>query len=401
MSTLTAMKPIKLTFFSNFLNHHQKPLCDRFQQLLGNNFKFVSTMKMPSRFVESGYSDFSDVTYNLNAYESATAKKEAIMLGLTSDVVISGSAPELFLKKRFKANKLTFRYGERDFKKGEYQKFDLRRIVWYLYLHTRLRNRNVYMLCNSAFKPNDMKWVYAYPDKMFKWGYFPKVDSLDIEGILQEKRGVTVKLLYVSRLIKWKQPNLVITMADLLKKKGCEFTLDIIGSGSLEDEMKSQVSNLDLNDCVTFIGNMPNENVLQLMQSSNICIFASNRNEGWGAITNEAMANGCTIVASNEIGSAPYLIKNNVNGLVFESKNSQDLFEKVQKLIADRNLSETLARRAYQTILTNWSPENAAQRFIELSLGLLKGEQLKMDEGPCSKAEATPYDWYLKNKETI
>lgn len=76
---------------------------------------------------------------------------------------------------------------------------------------------------------------------------------------------------------------------------------------------------MNVGDCVSLIGNMPNDEILALMQKSHIFIFTSDRNEGWGAVLNEAMSNGCAVVASNMIGAAPYLIKQGENGYIFKS----------------------------------------------------------------------------------
>lgn len=46
-----------------------------------------------------------------------------------------------------------------------------------------------------------------------------------------------------------------------------------------------------------------------MMRESHIFIFTSDRGEGWGVVLSEAMANGCTVVASNKIGAAPFLVK--------------------------------------------------------------------------------------------
>ena len=83
------------------------------------------------------------------------------------------------------------------------------------------------------------------------------------------------------------------------------------------------------------------------MQTSHAFFFSSDRNEGWGAVANEAMSNGCTLVASHTIGAVPYLVKPNVNGMVFESENTEDASRKLEKLIIDRDLCEKLALNAY------------------------------------------------------
>ncbi len=49
-------------------------------------------------------------------------------------------------------------------------------MLGYLLLnHSRYRNKNVYMLCASAYTSADFSLVGAYRNKSYKWGYFPEV----------------------------------------------------------------------------------------------------------------------------------------------------------------------------------------------------------------------------------
>lgn len=357
----------------------------------------MSTIKIPQQFIKSGYDDLSTVPYNINSYQGTHSYKEALRLGLESDIVITGSAPEEFIKTRLAADKITFRYGERDFKKGNYQKFDPRVFRNLFLKHTRYRRKNLYMLCNSGYKANDMAWVFAYPKKIFKWGYFPATKHLDVDSLIDNKKGnKTLKLLYVSRLIAWKHPEMALELANRLNQHRYDFSLDIIGSGPLENKLKQMSADLNLKKTVNFLGNMANQEVVNKMRDANIFIFTSDRNEGWGAVANEAMGSACALVASHMIGAMPFLINNGVNGLIFKSKDNDDLFVKVQKLMEDRNLCEQLGRNAYTTITTSWSAKTASHNFLLFAQGLLDKQSIEILEGPCSAAHPTSKNWYKK-----
>ena len=142
----------------------------------------------------------------------------------------------------------------------------------------------------------------------------------------------------------------------------------------------------NLEGYVNIIGNKPNNEVLKMMRESHIFIFTSDRGEGWGAVLNEAMGSGCTVVASHEIGAVPFLIKDGINGLIFQSKNDASLAEKVEYLILNESEREKMAVEAYETIIDTWSPENAAKQFLRLSSYILNIDNGKINDGPCSKA---------------
>ena len=138
----------------------------------------------------------------------------------------------------------------------------------------------------------------------------------------------------------------------------------------------------------SFKGNLPNDEILQQMRIHNIFIFTSDRHEGWGAVLNEAMSNGCAVVASNRIGSVPFLLKNKVNGLIFKSGDIDSLFSNVKCLMDNPDQVEIYARNAYHTMSTEWSPQNAALSLINL-IDVIENENLKQYEkqdGPCSWA---------------
>ena len=80
------------------------------------------------------------------------------------------------------------------------------------------------------------------------------------------------------------------------------------------------------------------------MRNHDIFIFTSDRQEGWGAVLNEAMDSGSTVVASDAIGSSPFLIKDGQNGFLFKSENHKSLYQKVAYLIDNPLPAEVLRK---------------------------------------------------------
>ena len=59
------------------------------------------------------------------------------------------------------------------------------------------------------------------------------------------------------------------------------------------------------------------------MKKHHIYCLTSDKNEGWGAVLNEAMSSGCCPVSSIEAGATPYLVKDGVNGFSFDLKKKK------------------------------------------------------------------------------
>ncbi len=375
-----------LTFITNFINHHQVPVADEFYNTPGLNYTFIATMAPLELYLKTGYPDFSNKPYLLKAYENEENYKKAMELAEKSDVVIIGAASDEFIKERLKQNKLTFRYDERWLRNG-YHSLLSPRAWWNIYkAHAKYRDKELYMLCASAYTAFDASLFFSYPNKCYKWGYFTKVEELDIEKVVQEKRNKTIEILWVARFLDCKHPELPVKLAKNLKDKGYEFQVKMVGSGELIKKTEHLIGKLGVGDCVSLIGNMPNDEILSLMKQSHIFVFTSDRKEGWGAVLNEAMSNGCAVVASNMVGAAPYLIEHGENGFLFKSLDLDSLTEQVEFLLNNKLLRDKLSINAYKSMREIWSPKNAASNFLKLTDSILKNEIVEIEIGPCCKA---------------
>ena len=97
------------------------------------------------------------------------------------------------------------------------------------------------------------------------------------------------------------------------------------------------------------------------------------------------MSNACAVVANREIGSVPYLIKNGKNGLVYDRKDKNSLYNCAKKLIVNKSLRETLGKNAYDTIKNVWNAEVAADRLLTIVDSINNGTTVPYTTGPCSK----------------
>lgn len=217
------------------------------------------------------------------------------------------------------------------------------------------------------------------PDWLKKGGYSSG------KTLLKAKHSDTIRIMWCARFLDLKHPELAIMLAEQLKRMSYNFVIDMFGSGVELERTKELAELLNVMDVVKFRGNMPNDEILKQLREHDIFIFTSDRNEGWGAVANEAMSNGCAFVGSDKIGSVPFLVKDGVNGLVFKSGDLKDLTCKVKLLIENQSLREKLSKNAYQTMQNEWSPQVAAKRFIELCGSLMLGNDVAFNDGPCSK----------------
>lgn len=388
-----------ITFVTNYVHHHQLPVADELYKLVGSDYKYIASEPLPDWLVKGGYDPSLDRPYIIRPYQSDEEMKRARNLIDESDVVIMGAAPVSWAYARKKANKVTFHYSERWLKNLSLRVFSPRGIYFRLKNFTQFRNKRTYMLCASAFTAKDVRWYLSFPHKCFKWGYFTKVEKIDesnIEGVVSQietPQGVSIPknatILWCARFLELKHPELPVLLAERLKKKGYSFCIDMYGSGEKLEEIKKMAETLGVEDVVNFCGNVPNEEMLRVMRNHEIFLFTSDRNEGWGAVLNESMSNGCAVVGSDEIGSVPFLIQDGKNGLVFKSKSIDSLYSKVSYLLDNPKDCARIRREALKTMQKTWSPQSAAKAFFNLASYAIRNEldNYKVTEGPASWAK--------------
>lgn len=368
-----------LAFVSNFLNHHQIPICTELKKRV-DSFYFISTQSCGSQ----GYQVPIEADYVIH-YDEESEKNRAIDIIINSDVVIFGACPNDLIARRMADNKLSFLYSERFFKLGTWRRFIPlirkkidNRIIKY-------RDNQLYPLCASAYLPLDLSYFGFDNEKCFKWGYFPELKIHEsIKRVLDNKQCKSI--LWVSRFIPLKHPEYVIKLARRLKAEGYVFNINMIGDGDLKCEIESLINKYDLHQCVHLLGSKSHDEVMQYMEKSSIFLFTSDCHEGWGAVMNEAMNSGCAIVANRMVGSVPYLIKEKETGLSYNNQ-CEDMIEKVKFLLDNERICEKMGQNAYEYLLNGWSPEVAAERFVGLATALLNSTRAELiKDGVCSAA---------------
>ena len=297
----------------------------------------------------------------------------------------------LLLLKGLKAGKLIFRYQERPSKNGsESLKLLPRLLRWHTW---NPPGKPVHLLCASAYAAGDYAKMGLFRGKAYKWGYFPETRLYDIRALLAQKEAGSI--FWAGRFLDWKHPDDALRVAARLRDDGYNFTLRIAGAGVLEPQLRAMVSELHLDGCVQLLGSLRPEQVRCEMERSRIFLLTSDRREGWGAVLNEAMNSGCAVVASDAVGATPFLVKDGVNGSVYHSGDTQELYEKVRRLLDDTAAQERLGSAAYRTISGLWNAETAAERLLQLSQALLDGQDAHklFADGPCSPAHPLREDW--------
>lgn len=372
---------MKIVFVSNYYNHHQSALSQAFYNYSHGEYRFIQTVPMEEERIKMGWGEDLP-NFVIESYRDKETFQKCIELIFNADVVIVGGCHEVekLVHKRIKANKLTFRYSERIYKNWKNRLTIPLRFIKYHWANSK----NTYLLCASAYAAKDYALTGNFIGKAYKWGYFPAVKKYEnIEKLIADKTPVSI--LWVARLIELKHPELPIKIAKSLKESGYKFQLSLIGNGELESKIREMIKSEDVEDCVTMLGAMKPEEVRKHMEQSEIFLFTSDFNEGWGAVLNESMNSACAVVASHAIGSVPFLINDGENGFIYKNGDEDDLFNKVKFLLDNSEKRKEMSLKAYKTMTEIWNAENAVKKLLNLVESLNKNEGFTVRNEPCEK----------------
>lgn len=384
---------MKVTFVSNYINHHQIPVSNVLYEHLGAEYTFIQTEPMEEERIKLGWNPEEVPEYVKYAYEESELCRQLI---IDSDVVIwGGLEEEEMLRPRLQAGKPVIRYSERLYKEAQWKAISPKGLRKKYLDHTRYRKAPVYMLCSGAFVASDFHIVRAYPNKMFKWGYFPECKKYDLDALMAGKEemsagnGGKTEILWAARFIDWKHPELVVQLAKELKYQGKSFHIAMIGDGELRPKVEEMIAAEELEDVISLTGSQTPVQVRSAMENASVFLMTSDRKEGWGAVMNEAMNSGCAVVADRMEGATLFLMKQGENGFWYKDASAKCLADLVGRLLEDKKLRETIGRNAYKTIADLWNARVAAERLLKMCETVAAGKEPEMlwTQGPCSKAE--------------
>lgn len=184
--------------------------------------------------------------------------------------------------------------------------------------------------------------------------------SLNIEA----KKDSQINLLFVGRLEKQKS---VATLIKSIKRYidndlETKLHLDILGDGSLREELEKLVLDLRIQNIISFRGEQKNVN--NYYAKADIFVLPSIW-EGFGIVILEAFRAKIAVIASNIEGPAE-LIKDNYNGLLFEPKNEMQLTEKIIFLIKNEAKRKEIAEKGFNSFSKKYTIENYVKELNKL-----------------------------------
>ncbi len=176
------------------------------------------------------------------------------------------------------------------------------------------------------------KHIVKYP--------FTSVEKSDVlANPLSEKEKSTLKIK-----LNIKEKKAILGVGQFIHRKGWDILLNsldgipndvgiYIMSGEPTEEYLEIVKRKNLSN-VHFIKLNNNDDLYSYYKASDLFVLPT-REDIWGLVINEAMANGLPIITTDKCVSASELVIDGINGYIVTSENIESLNEKICQLISD------------------------------------------------------------------
>lgn len=162
------------------------------------------------------------------------------------------------------------------------------------------------------------------------------------------------KILYLGGVNKNKGIDTLIDAFNLLNRKDIELVVG--GKGPHLIEMKQKVHNLNLDDRITFLGYVPEEEMRKIYNSCDLFVFPSRL--GFGLMIFEAIAAGLPCIMSGTDDNKEIF---GDKGIFCDQEDPNDIKNKIERLIGDEEHMRKSLKAQYEIVKKHTSLEIARQ----------------------------------------
>jgi glycosyltransferase involved in cell wall biosynthesis len=180
-------------------------------------------------------------------------------------------------------------------------------------------------------------------------------------GISTDQRVV----LYVGRL----EPNkgLHYLLEAFQQLRSDNVILLFAGEGSEKERLQRQIAESGMTEKVRFANYVPPDQTLPYYAFAYVLVLPSittrNSKETWGLVVNEAMNQGCPVIATQAVGAAAGgLVQDGTNGLVVPERDPRALAAALHHLLDEPALRKRMSQNS-RTIVAGWDNEHMVLGF--------------------------------------
>ncbi|MFZ2663916.1 MAG: glycosyltransferase family 4 protein, partial [Patescibacteria group bacterium] len=163
-------------------------------------------------------------------------------------------------------------------------------------------------------------------------------NGIDLYPYVKTER-VDNQIFFIGRLIEIKGLEVLIKSIALLTDKSPDIKLFIAGAGSAEytNLLKNLVKKLNLNNNISFLGKISEDQKYKLYRESSFCVFPSFAKEGVLTTMLEASTQYCPVITTKSCGMVDFIISEKF-GLLAKPRNEMSLAQKIERFLTNSTL---------------------------------------------------------------
>jgi glycosyltransferase involved in cell wall biosynthesis len=172
-------------------------------------------------------------------------------------------------------------------------------------------------------------------------------------------------ILYASKLQRRKRPGDLLEAYVKLSPNGTMEPrpyLLFVGDGEERHGLEQRVRRLGWRS-ILFLGFKTQSELPRYYDLCDVFVLPS-AHEPWGLVVNEAMNAAKPIVVSDQVGCAPDLVRDGVNGFVFPAGDIGALAERLRRLTEDPELARRMGEESLR-IIDKWNFDADVQGLLE------------------------------------
>lgn len=192
-------------------------------------------------------------------------------------------------------------------------------------------------------------------------------------------------LLFVGRMMWYKGIALKLKALKLLRERGFEFRMIFVGDGEDIEEIKAEVNEYGLCDCVHFAGKITDR--AQLMGYYNVAdlfLFLSTY-DTQGLVVQEAAAASCPALVLCESAPAEF-IEDGITGFVTENDPVR-VADRIESIFSDKGVLEDVGDSASEHVYIPW--ERAVDNAVDRYRGLIREYKKNLKKSVRTKIKRT------------
>ena len=186
---------------------------------------------------------------------------------------------------------------------------------------------------------------------------------IDIYPQLSGKRVI----LFLSHVTRQKGLHLLIKVFSSLVAREHDLILMVVGDGDYLEEAKRLSIQMGVSDRIIFFGMVDNGSVQDYINSADIFVLPTLRQEGLPLSILEAMACKKPVITTN-IGGNASVVKNGLNGILVPPGDICKLGENISILLHDKDLAGRLAENGYLSVIKKFSLDKMLDNYERLMI---------------------------------